>query len=289
MRGLAHANKQASINFAAGIWPPLSGNPKCNPHADDIDFQIESDLFGLISPGLSEVSNQWADKIGHIMNYGDGVYGGAFVAGMYTIAFFERDPEKIIQWGLKCIPEQSDYARLIRDVLDWHKKYPDDWTQTWNLLQAKWGDTDRCPDGRNKPFNIDAKLNGGYIAIGLLYGEGDFEKSMKIATRCGQDSDCNPSNVAGIIGCSIGASNIPEKWKKPMKEFIWNKSLKKIYPERIKRKEISHQTAEIGRQLVLLNGGYISYEEGKEILNIPFQTPQSLKLEQSKWIWDKTK
>ena len=38
------------------------------------------------------------------------------------------------------------------------------------------------------PFNIDATINSAYIVIGLLYGQGDFAKTMDIATRCGQDS-----------------------------------------------------------------------------------------------------
>ena len=30
--------------------PPDSGHPRYNPHSDDIDFQIEADLFGLVAP-----------------------------------------------------------------------------------------------------------------------------------------------------------------------------------------------------------------------------------------------
>jgi hypothetical protein len=35
-------------------------------------------------------------------------------------------------------------------------------------------------------FNIDAKINGAYIAMGLLYGEGNIEKTTVISMRCGQ-------------------------------------------------------------------------------------------------------
>ena len=51
-------------------------------------------------------------------------------------------------------------------------------------------------------FNIDAKLNGAYIAMGLLYGNRDLDQTMLISCRCGQDSDCNPSNSGGVLsGC----------------------------------------------------------------------------------------
>ncbi|MBN2288811.1 MAG: ADP-ribosylglycohydrolase family protein, partial [Candidatus Glassbacteria bacterium] len=61
-------------------------------------------------------------------------------------------------------------------------------------------------------FNIDAKINGAYIVVGLLYGNGDFGRTLDISTRCGQDSDCNPSSAGGVLGTLLGFSNIPEPW-----------------------------------------------------------------------------
>jgi hypothetical protein len=87
---LWHANRYGRNNIRRGILPPLSGNPKYNAHADDIDFQIEADLFGIIAPGLPQESNKLCDIFGHVMNYGDGVYGGMFVSGMYAAAYFEE-------------------------------------------------------------------------------------------------------------------------------------------------------------------------------------------------------
>ena len=56
-------------------------------------------------------------------------------------------------------------------------------------------------------------MNAAYVLIGLLWGEGDFENSMIISMRCGQDSDCNPSTVGGILGNFYGFNAIPEKYK----------------------------------------------------------------------------
>jgi hypothetical protein len=74
---------------------------------------------------------------------------------------------------------------VIADVLAWSKQYPDDWKKVWHLIEDKWDRRDPCPDGALKPFNIDAKLNGAYIALGLLYGNRDFGKTIEIATRSG--------------------------------------------------------------------------------------------------------
>lgn len=215
---LWHANRVGRDNVRAGIMPPMSGNPKCNIHADDIDFQIEADLFGILHPGMPQSCNHLCDIFGHIMNYGDGLYGGMFIAGMYSAAYFEsRDVEKVVRAGLACIPEGSEYHKCISDVLAWHQENPNDWLATWNKIEQKWQDDVDCE--RSQAFNIDAKLNGAYVVVGLLYGDGDMVKTCEMAMRCGQDSDCNPSNAGGVLGCMKGYKKIPKELLAGMKEI----------------------------------------------------------------------
>jgi hypothetical protein len=210
---LWHANAGARRNLNRGIKAPMSGHPKFNIHANDIDFQIESDFIGLMSPGLPQEANKYADRVGRVMNYGDGLYGGMFVGGMYSAAFFESDPRRVVEEGLKSIPEGSGYGQVIADVLAWHAEHPTDWRTTWTLLEEKWDGDDMCSGGALAPFNIDARLNGAYIALGLLYGERDFAKTLEISTRSGQDSDCNPSSAAGVLGVMLGYEAIPDEFK----------------------------------------------------------------------------
>ncbi len=210
---LWHANAGARRNLNRGIKAPMSGHPDHNIHANDIDFQIEADFIGLMTPGLPQEANKYADRVGRVMNYGDGLYGGMFVSGMYAAAFFETDPRRIVEEGLKSIPAESGYGQVIADVLGWHTEHPTDWKTSWALLEEKWDGDDMCPEGALKPFNIDARLNGAYIALGLLYGEGDFAKTLEISTRSGQDSDCNPSSAAGVLGVMMGYEAIPEEFR----------------------------------------------------------------------------
>jgi len=213
--GLWHANMQARKNYYDSIFAPASGSPEYNLHADDIDFQIEADYIGFMCPGMPQTAAGIADKIGHIMNYGDGVYGGIFVAALYSEAFFESDILKIIEKALRSIPAESDYFKIIKDVIKLHQQYPSDWQASWKELEDKWGEVDIC--GAGSPFNIDAKLNGAYIVIGLLYGEGDPLKTLEITTRCGQDSDCNPSNALAVLGVIKGFTGLPEDMQEGVK------------------------------------------------------------------------
>lgn len=267
------ANKASYLNFGKGIWPPYSGNPRYTPQGDAIDFQIEADLFGLISPGLPRISNAWGDKVGHIMNYGDGVYGGMAMAAMYSEAFFESDPRKLAEYSLKAIPVDCDYAKMVRDVLDLHQKYPN-WQDAWKALQPKWGKK----DGKLVP-GLDVRINGAYVYMGLLYGGGDFWKSMNISMRCGVDSDCNPSSVAGILGTVLGMKKIPQKWALLRTLPIENIAVKDIYPSLINWDDIINRTLEVGKWNILQNGGKLD----NGVFYIPFQTPVSARLEQTIW------
>ncbi|MEZ6071561.1 MAG: ADP-ribosylglycohydrolase family protein [Pirellulales bacterium] len=212
---LWHANKQGRNNLRAGIAPPDSGHPQFNPHADDIDYQIESDFSGLISPGMPNRVIALGNTFGHLMNHGDGVYGGQFIGGMYAEAFFESDIEKIIAAGLACIPAQSQYHECVCDVLAWYHQHPNDWVATWRRIDEKYHrnlDYRRASCGK-EDFNIDAKINGAYVLMGLLYGGGDPDRTITIATRCGQDSDCNPSSAAGVLFTIIGYDRVPDRFK----------------------------------------------------------------------------
>ena len=213
---LWHANRAGRDNLRSGLAPPDSGHPRFNKHADDIDYQIEADFSGLIAPGMPNLVIELGEKFGRLMNYGDGLYGGQFVGGMYAEAFFENDPVRIVEAGLRCIPAASQYAECIRDTLTWYHENPDNWQATWRRINEKYH---LNPDyrrfscsGPNSSFNIDAKINGAYIAMGLLYGKGDPDQTIIIATRCGQDSDCNPSNAGGILFTTIGFSHLPDRF-----------------------------------------------------------------------------
>jgi len=214
---LWHANVQSRKNYYDSIFAPESGRPENNFHADDIDFQIEADYIGFMSPGMPRTAAKLAEKVGHIMNYGDGVYGGIFIGALYSQAFFRNDIPGIIDYALKSIPSESDYYKIVKDVIKLHQHYQTDWQAAWKELEAKWDNVDIC--GAGSSFNIDAKFNGAFVVMGLLYGEGDPLKTMEITTRCGQDSDCNPSNAMAVLGVLNGFKKLPADLTKGVLEY----------------------------------------------------------------------
>lgn len=270
---LAHANQAGRYNVRQGIMPPESGHWLNNPHADDLDFQIEADFVGLMAPGMLPQALDIADRVGHIMNSGDGFYGGAFVAGLYSAAFVESDPAKIVDMALEGIPQESTFWQCINDVRLLHWKYPTDWKAAWFELLKKWDCDAGCPKGVFLSFNIDAKINSAYVAMGLLYGGGDFGRSLEIATRCGQDSDCNPATVGGVLGVVLGLDAMPPFWKDPVME-IWALDFEGTDVSLAKGSQYSFNQA---LELIPRNGGTVTDDE----VTIPVARPEVLPLEQN--------
>jgi hypothetical protein len=265
------ANQTARYNILNGIEPPQSGYWLNNPCADDIDFQIEADFSGLMSPGMVNTSAKICDKVGHIMNYGDGWYGGVFIGAMYALAFVSNDIEYVVTQALKTIPERSKFARCISDVIQCYREDPIDWRNTWFKIHRNWSEDIGSPLGVYQPFDIDAKINAAWVVLGLLYGEGDFTKTFEITTRCGDDADCNPGSAGGILATIKGYRAIPDYWKQGLSEvepidFKYTTiSLNDVY-------ELSFKHA---LELIEKNGGEVTEDKVK----IKVQQPETVPLE----------
>ena len=275
---LWHANLVGRTNLRKGIAPPDSSHPSFNQCADDIDYLIEADFSGLIAPGMPQVAIELGDKFGRLMNYGDGVFAGQFLGGMYAEAFFETDIKKIIAAGLACIPQDSQFAEMVRDVVRWYDENPDDWTSCWHKIEEKY---QKNPDYRQwscspGAFNIDTKINGAYVLVGMLYGKGDLDQTIIISTRCGQDSDCNPSNAAGVIFTTLGFSKLPERFTEKL-DYETKFSFTEYNVTGLL--DVSEKLA---RQFVLREGGRIERDaSGAEVFVLPVKKPVPPPLTQS--------
>ena len=268
------ANAAGRKNLRAGIAPPDASHPQFNKCPNDIDYQIEADYSGLIAPGMPNVAIELGNKFGRLMNYGDGVYGGQFVGGMYCEAFFEDDLLKVIDAGLACIPAESQYAEMVRDMVAWYKENPNDWVSTWEKCQKKYRENPEYQKASNG--GIDVKINGAYILMGMLYGKYDLDKTIIISTRCGQDSDCNPSNAAGVLFSTLGFNKLPARFSENLdheKNFVFTA---------YNMNTLMDVCEKLTREFLLREGGRIEKDRnGDEVFVIPVKAPQPNKLELS--------
>ena len=273
---LACANAEGRKNLRAGIAPPDASHPQFNYRSCDIDYMIESDYAGLIAPGMPNAGIELGNKFGRLMNYGDGVYGGQFVSGMYCEAFFEDDIMKIIEAGLACIPAESHFAEMVRDMIAWYNENPDDWVATWEKCQKKYREDPEYQQSSNG--GIDVRINGAYILMGLLYGKSDLDQTNIISARCGQDSDCNPSNAACVLFTTVGFEKLPSRFTEAL-DYETN-----FLATAYNMNSLLDVCEKLTREFVIREGGRIEIDaNGDEVFVIPVKTPIPNQVERS-WV-----
>ncbi len=210
----------AYLNLSHGIMAPRSGSADLNGKiiSEQIGGQIFSDIWGIVLPNNPQEAADLAEKAASVSHDGEGIYGGRFVAAMVSAAFSEKDPLKLIETGLSVIPADSEYATMVRDMIRFHQAHPEDWHEARDYIEDAWG-------YKNYPGIVHIIPNGAIIAIGMLYGEGDFDKTIAITNMCGWDTDCNVGNVAAVIGVAVGLDGIDPKWLPPLKDYMVTSSV----------------------------------------------------------------
>lgn len=208
----------AYLNLRNGIEAPRSGSIKQNGHvaAEQIGGQIFIDTWGLVAPGNPDLAAKLAQKAASVTHDRNGIYGGIFVAVCISYAFVEKDISKIIEKALSYLPEDCEYARVVRAVRNYYEKHgkESDWEACYRFIFDHYG-YDKYQGVCHIIPNIAVMI------LALLYGNGDFDDTLNICNRCGWDTDCNVGNLGTIMGvrCGLDAINY-EKWRRPIHDFL---------------------------------------------------------------------
>ncbi|WP_370570270.1 ADP-ribosylglycohydrolase family protein [Paenibacillus sp. JCM 10914] len=206
---------RAYVNLRKGISAPRSGSIEVNgtEMAEQIGGQIFIDSWGLLFPGEVEQAADYAEKAASVSHDGNGLYGARFMAACIAKAFDASSIDEIIAEGLRMIPEDSTYARVVHAVMDFQREHPSDWQACRQYLEDHWG--------YDKYTGVCHIIpNAGVCVLALLYGEGDFARTVEIASMCGWDTDCNAGNVGSILGVFGGLAGIPDHYRQPINDFI---------------------------------------------------------------------
>lgn len=204
----------AYLNLKAGMDAPDSGSVEVNGStvAEQIGGQIFIDSWGWVFPDNPAEAARYARMAASVGHDQNGIYGGIFIAVCISLSFTKKDVHEIIEEALKWIPEDSEYARVVKAVRNFHKEHPRDWRLCRDFLESDFG-YDRYPGV------CHMIPNAGVCALSLYYGQAEFDKTIEIATMCGWDTDCNAGNVGAIIGVMNGPEGIPVRYRKPINDY----------------------------------------------------------------------
>ena len=205
------AERVAFCNFVKGYAPPESAIYK-NPYREWIGAQIRGDYFGYINPGNPELAAEMAWRDASISYVKNGIYGEMFVAAMLAIAATTDNIEEIILGALGEIPYTSRLYEEILSVMDQYKS---------GLTQEECFDIIHQKYDEHTSHGWCHTISNAMIVVGaLLYGNGDFGKSICMAVETGFDTDCNGATVGSVLGMANGIECISEYWKKPINDTL---------------------------------------------------------------------
>lgn len=205
----------AWLNLMNHIDAPLSGSCKQNSKAvsEQIGGQIFSDCWGYLALDKPEIAKDLAEKMSSVTHDLDGIEGGKFIAVCISLAWNIHDTRELIHTALQYLNQNSNYARLIQEMLDFHLQYPKDPARCLAYIEEK-----HSYDHYEGLCHI--LPNTAIMLYGMLYGKNNFDLTMQLIAEAGRDTDCNLGNVGSIIAMMVGLENIDEKWIKPMNDTL---------------------------------------------------------------------
>jgi len=261
------ANRAALGAMHYGFTPPVTGMKDYNPHWFQIDPQLVNEIWAVTAPGMVEYAGQKSGWAAKITNDGWGIEATIHYGAMYAAAFFESDIVKIIDIGTAALGEKSRFAGTAEDMKALYKKYPNDWKQARKEMAQKYY--------HNEPADTktiwNANLNGACGILALLYGGGDFQKTLDLSCAMGFDADNQAATMSGLLGVVYGTKGLPKSLLFPFPQMDWKEPFNDIYKNITRHdmpdaslKNMTARMAAQGRKIILAHGGKKNAENGKD-------------------------
>ena len=203
-------------NMKMGLIPPLSGDYR-NDWKHSNGAWIRTEIWACLKPGRPDAAAMLAIEDACIDHgTGEGTNAAIFVAALQSAAFVINDLRTCIEVALSKIPEDCRMAKSVRLSIECYDK-------GMTLREAR--DTVQRSNADIGDGWFEAPSNVSYVVLGLLYGEGDFKKSMIAAINCGDDTDCTAATVGSTFGILYGMKGLPEDWSAHIGDAIITKAV----------------------------------------------------------------
>lgn len=260
------ANRAALAAMHYGYAPPVTGKKEYNPHWFQIDAQLINEIWGVTAPGMVKYAAAKSDWAARITNDDWAIEPTIFYGSLYAAAFFESDIHKLIDIGIAALAVNSRFAQTAEEMKALYKKYPTDWKSARKEMVEKYYS--------QEPVNVrtvwNANLNGACSVLALLYGAGDFEKTLDYAFAMGFSAKNQGATLGGMMGIILGSQGLPEKLLYPFPELDWKQPFNDSY-KNISRydlpdaslKEIASRTTKLGEKIILKYGDKKIADNGK--------------------------
>lgn len=188
-------------NLKHNVNPPVSGWLD-NCFADGMGATIRSEVWAAVFAGRPDAAGYFASIDASVDHWGDGVYGEVFMAMLEAKAFETCEIESSIRFAFSKLPSDTRLAEAVGFVLDLYsdKSFAADEVKAGNVIRERFW---------HHNFT-DCVMNLAIICYALLWGRGDFMKSIILAVDMGRDTDCTAASVGSVIGICGGMEVLPK-------------------------------------------------------------------------------
>src|SRR5512139_1542449 len=157
---------------------------------------------GLVAPGMPQTAAELGLHYARIAVSAEPLQATQFWTSLISLMAFHEGPlEAALDAALAAVDPASAMAEVVTDVRRLHREHPQDWKTARQAIHEKWV--------KQKKWNMNSTpSNGALVLLALLYGEGDFYKTLRYAMALGYDADCNAATAGAVLGTRLGFRHV---------------------------------------------------------------------------------
>jgi hypothetical protein len=204
-----------------GLVPPATSDPANNAEFEMIDAQLTTEIFGFFAPARPDIALGLSYLPIRTTARGDAALAAEFYVVMYSLASSVNPSLTVkeqITWmaetARRHLPDDSYPAKMFDFVkrryaagVPWEQAR-DEVYQRYQVEQQDGYDITSRALECNGCFA--SGINFAASIVSLLYGEGDFKETVKIAVLAGWDSDNPAATWGGLLGFLHGRQGIEQ-------------------------------------------------------------------------------
>lgn len=262
------SNQYARQLMDLRIEPPLTGHVALNPWADfNISGQFLCETFGLIAPAMPHTAARIGLNYTRVAIDGEPAQTTQLFTTMIAMAFVESDVNAVLDAGVAALDPRSEILQIIRAVRQWHSENPADWRQTRALVKKAYSRHDGAMRDRN-----GYELNTAATIAALLYGDGDFSETLRIAFNFGWDCDNTAATAGTIVGVTLGYRNMLANGWQIVDRY--RNTTRQNMPDDETITSFADRLIDLAELVIERNGGNRIAGDGMPAFRIPVEVPE---------------
>lgn len=221
---------------------------------------IENESLGLLFPYMSATAEAYAELFVPVSGDAYALYLGELLAIATSYALTQNNAVMALESAFNHMSKSND----VYDIYRYVKECYDSGEYTWR--DCVLGIVEQHQGHRLMEINTQIAINvcAGFVFAAIIYGNNDFEESIKIASLSGYDGDCTAASVGCLLGAALGYDALPEKYRDFLdsdgvyvNDLTWFAHIGGDYPGEETWQNIIDRTVSNAEKMIVANGGKV--------------------------------